>query len=200
MRFTSIKALLIRSVTIAVCLVVTFALQIQYLAGFDIDQRISLFYVPAAVITLSALTLRYVASIGIFLGYAAINFAVYRNDPANALLLSLVPPSVTLSTIALLSLASKRIGNFFKPNSTLAEIDAFDIMIFCASYGVINASYHHLLFFFDPHLGTAVSSLTAIQMMFGDLTGSFLGFVALNLGYSVLTRVVRSFGLENHKI
>ena len=195
-----IKFLIVRSAIVAATLVVTFAFQVHYLAAFDIDQRISLFYVPAAVITLSALTLRYRAAIGIFAGYAAINFFLHGNDPLGAVLLSMAPPTVTILTIALISMVSPRIGNFFKPNSTLVEVDAFDILLFCAGYGVINASLHNLLFFLDARFGTPVSALTVIQMMFGDLTGSFLGFVALNLSYSVLLRVIRSFGLGIRKV
>lgn len=182
----------IRSFIVAACLVMTFAFQVHYLSAFDIDQRISLFYIPAAVITLSALTMRYGASLGIFLGYSAVNLYGGSVNIENALLLSATPALVSMTTIAVLSLVSKRIGSFFKPNSTLIEVDAFDILFFCAGYGLINASLHHLLFYFDTSFGTPISPLSVTQMMFGDLTGSFLGFIALNLAYSTAMRFARA--------
>lgn len=191
MRIGEFKSLAIRSGLVAASLVLTFSFQIHYLAAFDVDDRVSLFYIPAAVITLSALTLRYNAAIGIFVGYAAINLVMHSTDIPSALLLSAAPALVTIATIWLLSLLFSRIGNFFSPTSTLIDIDAFDILIFCAGYGVINASLHHLLFYFDPDFATPVSLLSVTQMMFGDLTGSFLGFIALNLAYSVLSRLSR---------
>lgn len=190
MRHDQIKTRLIRSVLVAVCLIAAYLFQSRFLAMFDHDDRISLFYTPAAVITLSALTLRYHAALGIFLGYVSINLFQFGHDIPDALLLSLAPPLVTIATIAILSTASRRIGNFFKPNATLIEIDAFDILLFCAGYGLVNASLHHVLFYFDGKIGTSVSISTMLKMMFGDLTGSFLGFIILNLAYSLVTRLI----------
>lgn len=191
MRFIGFQTIAVRTALVAACLTLAYAFQIHYLSAFDIDARVSLFYIPAAVITLSALTLRYFAAVGIFIGYAAINLVEHTTDIPGALLLSAVPALVTIATISLLSVLFSRIGRFFSPTSTLIDIDAFDILLFCAGYGVINASLHHLLFYFDPGLTTPVSLLSVTQMMFGDLTGSFLGFIVLNLAYSLLIRFHR---------
>jgi hypothetical protein len=180
-----------RVMIVSLTLIAFFSFQIRYLANFDVDQRVSLFYLPAAVITLSALTLRYHAIIGIFLGYGAINLYFSGNDILSALILSLTPAIVTAATIALMSLFSYRIDKFFSPTSTLADIDAYDILLFCTGYGIINASLHHILFYFDPKFGTPVSLRSVVEMMFGDLTGSFLGFVILNLSFSILSRILR---------
>lgn len=185
---------------VSVCLMIVFAFQIHYLGAFNIDDRISLFYLPAAVITLSALTLRYHSVIGIFLGYTAINLTTGYKDLLSALVLSTTPAIVTAATIALLSMLSRRLDQFFSPTSTLADIDAIDILFFCAGYGLINASLHHLLFYFDPKLGAPVSLISVGQMMFGDLTGSFLGFIALNLCFSLLSRAIRQFGSDKSQI
>lgn len=199
MRTSKFISFLIRSGLVALCLIATFAFQVHYLSSFDIAERISLFYLPAAVITLSALTMRYGAALGIFIGYAAINLYVHGSDPTSALLLSLVPPAVMIATIAVLSILSKRIDSFFRPHSTLIEVDAFDILLFCAGYGVINASLHHILFYLDTQFATPVSPFTIGQMMFGDLTGSFLGFIALNIGYSLLVRLMRNHGTRSNR-
>lgn len=191
MRKSNMISKSVQSALVAAFLVATFAFQIRFLPVFDIDRRISLFYIPAAVITLSALTLRYAAVPGIFVGYAVINFAQNSTNPESAILLSLAPAIVTITTIVILSLTSRRMGNFLRPHSTLSEIDAFDILLFCASYGVINATLHHILFLYDADFGIPVSPMTALQMMFGDLTGSFLGFIALNLAFSIVKRIMR---------
>ena len=163
----------------------------QFSLTFNIGPRISLFYLPAAVITLSTLAFRFGATPGIFVGYLAINLASYGNFELNAVALSLAPPLVATLTIAILSVSRQRIGDFLKPQSTLSDIDAFDILLFCAAYGLINAGLHHLLFYFDQGLTGPLSFLSVLQMMFGDLTGSFLGFIALNLGYSLFARAWR---------
>ena len=192
MRIEHVSQLLIRAVIIGLCLIATFTFQIHYLSAFDVGQRISLFYIPAAVITLSALTLRQQAAFGVFLGYGVINLVMHDEYKLDAIILSLTPPVVMVLTIALLSLVSRRIGHFFGPSSTLADIDAFDILLFCAGYGIVNASLHNLLFYLDPTFATPVSALSVVQMMFGDLTGSFLGFIGLNLSYSVMSRLIRT--------
>lgn len=192
MRISQFFPSLISSGLVAGCLIATFAFQIQYLSAFDIGERISLFYLPAAVITLSALTLRYHAAIGIFIGYAAINLFDHGDAQTSALLLSVAPPLALILTIAILSLVSQRIGSFLKPNASLIDVDAFDILLFCVGYGVINASLHHILFFLDAEFATPVSPITVVQMMFGDVTGAFLGFIGLNLGYSFVSRVMRN--------
>lgn len=192
MGFSKINRFPARTGMIAGCLVAVYYFQISYLSSFDIEPRISLFYLPAAVITLSTLTFRFGATPGIFAGYLAINLSQNGILQISTLALSLAPPIVAALTTAILSVSRQRIGIFLKPRSTIADIDALDVLFFCAAYGLINTALHHLLFFIDEDLTGPVSPLSAMQMMFGDLTGSFLGFIALNLGYSIVTRVWRT--------
>lgn len=192
MQYQSFLRLIIRTGIVSTSLVTVYALQTYFLSAFDIDQRISLFYIPAAVITLSTLTLRFYAIPGIFVGYLVVNLALHGEDLISAVALSATPPLVAAATISGLSLISTRINMFLKPQATLIDVDAYDIFLFCAGYGVINTSLHHILFFLDERLSIPVSPFTALQMMFGDLTGSFLGFIALNLSFSLISRIVRA--------
>ena len=72
-------------VLLVTCLMtLTFMFQSKYLGFLSINDRVSIFYIPAAVITISSLSLGYMAAPGIFLGALIINFSLYPTMDAYA--------------------------------------------------------------------------------------------------------------------
>jgi hypothetical protein len=161
-----------------------------HLAFFDLDPRISLFYIPAGVISMSALVSPKAAPVGIFIG-ALIATRMYHPMPdfsADIPLVAIHSVAAFMAVVILYRLKSS-LDDLFRDDRGLPDIDGIDVFYFCCIYGIINTSLYQILFWFNPHYAVIFSIVTTIGMWFGDLTGSFLVFVALNLGYTALRRL-----------
>lgn len=175
---------------IAGLMIVLYRFQDIVLTHFNIDISVSLFYVPAGVITMSTLVSPVAGPIGIFMGTLFINFQKWPDIPAvDTILLSAIPSIGAVTAVIILYSFKSKLEDVFRQNKELPEIDAIDVFYFCSTYGVINAVAHQALYFSIPAFGVDATLSKAIGMWFGDLTGSFLVFIALNFGYIAWTRI-----------
>ena len=164
--------------------------QTRYLGFLDLDPHISVFYIPAGVITMSALVSPRAAPIGIFVG-ALIGTRLYHPMPEliDDIPLVGVHSLAAFAAVVLLYWLKSSLSDLFNDDRGLPDIDGIDVFYFCCIYGVINTSLYQILFAVDQNYDVKFSMLTTFGMWFGDLTGSFLVFIALNLGYILLRRV-----------
>ncbi len=181
-------------VLLVTCLMtLTFMFQSKYLGFLSINDRVSIFYIPAAVITISSLSLGYMAAPGIFLGALIINFSLYPTMDAYAnILISCVPALVSALTIAVMTIGNTKIRDFLRPGMGYTQIDAIDILYFCILHSILNTSIHQLLFFFKAEYGVQFDMFSLMSMMLGDLSGSFLIFILLNIGFTAIGRLIYS--------
>ena len=171
---------------------ITFALQSKYLPFLSINDRVSIFYIPAAVITLGSLSLGYLAALGIFLGELIINFSLYpKLDVYANVLISCVPACVCVLTIVLMTVSNKKIKAFMSPEMAYTQIDAIDIFYFCSIHSILNTFIHQFLFFLNTEYGVQFDVYALLSMMLGDLSGSFLIFILLNIGFTALGKIRR---------
>ena len=181
-------------VLLVTCLMtLTFMFQSKYLGFLSINDRVSIFYIPAAVITISSLSLGYMAAPGIFLGALIINFSLYPTMDAYAnILISCVPALVSALTIAVMTIGNTKIRDFLRPGMAYTQIDAIDILYFCILHSILNTSIHQLLFFVKTEYGVQFDMFSLMSMMLGDLSGSFLVFILLNIGFTAIGRLIYS--------
>ena len=182
---------------IAVLMVTVFLFQYRYLDFLSLTDRIAIFYLPAAVITIGSLLFGYYASIGIFLGCAFLNFYLSPElHFASNLALSVIPGLTSALTLLFTTLTNRHIKGFLAPKVRYSDIDAIDILYFCIVHAVINTFSHQALFKLIPELSSPEDLGLAFSMLLGDLTGSFLVFVMLNLLFSAfkpfIFRLVRA--------
>ena len=178
---------------VALLLTTTFAVQRNCLDALDVNSRVSIFYIPAAVITIASLTLGYRAAIGIFLGGLVINFWLYPHvSPVSNILISLVPALVCALTIFIMRIANGKLGIFLRPGMGYTDIDAIDVLYFCILHSVLNTSIHQFIYYCNSEYDAKSDVYNFFSMMLGDLTGSFLVFVLLNLGFTALKIMIRA--------
>lgn len=177
------------TIGIAALFCIANVIQRQLLYTLSIGPRSSLFYLPAAVITLGSLVSPVAALSGIFLGSLLMNWlAGDLTHSLDIVLFSFVP--TLAASIAVVSTAyfNQRFRDFHSPQDRFSQIDAIDIFYFCSLYAIINVSLSKLLFYYEIQDPIAFPPIMVLGMAFGDLTGSFLVFIVLNVTFSLYTR------------
>ena len=184
-----LKGYAVKVVVIAALTWLAHHFQNMHLEFLDIDPHISLFYIPAGVITMAALVSPQAAPIGIFLGAIA-STRMYHPMPDFMLdiPLALIHSLASFAAVAILYALEAKLEDLFRDDRGLPDIDGIDVFYFCCIYGIINTALYQILFAIDPRYDVHFSAITTLGMWFGDLTGSFLVFIALNLGYILLRR------------
>lgn len=148
-----------------------------------------MFYLPAAIITLGSLVSPIPALVGIFFGQLISN--AQADDLSRSLdvvLISCVPMISAGAAVASTAFFNPRFREFHRPQERFSQIDAIDIFYFCCLYAIINVSLSKLLFHFEIQNPVAFPPIIVLGMAFGDLAGSFLVFVFLNLSFSLYLR------------
>ena len=180
--------ILFNALSVFILMIFMVAVQVIWINDFVTIDQICLFYVPAMGVVLSVLVFSYQALFGVFLGICVSN--VFVTDYAGFYQLmgmSLVP---TLSAAAALYMSvrsNKNIRNFLGPAPLASEIDALDIFYFCTVYAMINSIIPPVYGFFLSETGRSGSFIHLAGTMFGNLSGAFLGFVIVNVGYSLFS-------------
>ena len=183
-----------RKITMVACLmVISFTFQHTCLQFININDRVAIFYLPASVITLSSLTLGVPASIGILFGCLAVNMTMIPGASGlEKLIISCIPALSSFGALSVMIRSNQRIRDLMRPSTSFSDIDAFDILSFCGLYSVFNTSSHQFLFAINSDFNAPPDVRSVLGMFFGDLTGSFLVFIVLNLIFSLVRRASSS--------
>lgn len=183
---------LLKIAVIAALMAVTYRPCEVYLGFLNIDPHISLFYIPAGIITLATLGSPKFGPIGIFFGA----LIAYQSPWSSVTIfeqitLASIPAFSALLAVAVLYSAKSKLSEMFHDNKLIMEIDGLDVFYFCCAYGFFNTGAHHLIYIINGNYAMTLSITKAIGMWFGDLTGSFLVFIGLNIAYSIWIRFHR---------
>eukprot|EP01037_Dinobryon_pediforme_P011905 gene11911-11997_t len=179
-------------VFVALLMTLTFVFQQKYLGFLGLNDRVSIFYIPAAVITLSALTLGYVSVPGIFLAGLLINFYLYPDIHfLSNVAVALVPATVSAITLCFMTLTNRNIASLLSPSIAFSKVNVFDVLYFCLVHAILNTSIHQLLYLYNPVFDVKFDKFVVFGMMLGDITGSYLVFIMLNLMFSLVSRLLR---------
>ena len=150
---------------------------------------------PATVVVLTALVFSYHASSGIFLGTLISNYIALDHQYMYKIVgLALIPAFAGVLSVFIARKTNKNIRNFFSLSPIRSDIDGLDVFYFCLLYASINSALllaYNICDQATPNIEMLVGVLTGL---FGQLTGSFLGFVVLNFGYSVSKKLLPSRG------
>lgn len=178
------------SISIALLLCLASTIQKSALAFLSFGPRASLFYLPAAVITLGSLVSPVSAMIGIVTGAMLFNsFNRTFEHLGDMVLVSTVPALAAGFAVVTTYLFSPRFREFHQPKDRFSQIDGLDIFYFCSLYAFSNLALSEFLNYFTNQDPIEFPPMTVFGMIFGDLTGSFLGFVAINLLFSLYIRL-----------
>ena len=177
---------------VAALMTLTFIFQQKYLGFLGLNDRVSIFYIPAAVITLSGLTLGYISVAGLFLAGLTLNFYLYPDIHfLSNVVISAVPATVSALTLLIMSLTNRNIASLLSPAVAFSDVDVFDVLYFCLMHAILNTSIHQALFSYNPVFGVKFDLFTAGGMLLGDVAGSYLIFILFNLAFSLVSSVVR---------
>lgn len=167
-------------------------LQHSVFIAFCINSHIAFFSLPAAVMTLAALVTPFIAMPGLFIGNLVVNY-IYDTGPNQLDLItqSLIP----VLAIAIVLVTTFRLcppfREFHQSDDRLSRIDAIDIFYFCVLYAVVDGILWKLAIGFELIDQDPFPVAMIGIKMFGNLTGSFLVFVAINLMFSLYIRLRR---------
>ena len=177
------------SLTVFVLTIVVAAVQVIWINDFVTIDHLCLFYVPAMVVVLSMLIFSYRALIAVFLGMCVSNIVTFQPVGFYQLLgMSLVPVLAGAAALYISVHTNKNIRNFLGPAPLASEIDALDIFYICAIYATINALIPLACGLFVSDTDLPISFIDLAGTIFGNLSGAFLGFVCVNVGYSLFSR------------
>jgi hypothetical protein len=104
------------------------------------------------------------------------------------LLTSLVPPIASGLAILITIYLNPRFREFHESQDRFSELDAIDIFYFCVLYATFNVCLSEVIDYFQNDGSLNIVPGQIFAMAFGDLTGSFLVFVFLNIGFTQITR------------
>ena len=170
---------------------IVFTVQIIWIIGFVTIDDLCLFYLPAMVVVLTALIFSYTALLGVFLGNLICTYLTLNSLQFYSLVtLSAVPALSGAIAIFMCSHTNKNIREFLGSAPSGSEIDALDIFYFCAVYSIV----HSLILFLYGGFGQGASIEVIINqtcgILFGNLSGSFIGFIGVNLVYTFVNRAL----------
>ena len=180
--------------TIALCVVILYCIsdiiQKHALYAFSFGPASTLFYLPAAVITLGSLISPIASLGGIFVGAFICNYLVHDvSHFFEVMLVSLVPVIAAATAVISTCYFNPRFRDFHHLKERFSQIDAIDIFYFCSLYSVINVSLLKLILYFGIQDPVAFPPVMVLAMAFGDLTGSFLVFIILSLLFSLYLKL-----------
>jgi len=168
-----------------------FIVQVTWLNDLVTVDHVCLFFLPAMVVVLAALVLSYHALGGVFVGMCIGNYYTLESVQWYRLLgMSAVPAISGMISIYVSSGTNKNIRDFLDVVPSISEIDALDILYFCVIYSISNSVLYGLNSLTDYVQGNHFTLTYFLGTLFGELSGSFIGFVMLNLGYSLISRLV----------
>ena len=175
---------------VATLMVVAFYLQRKCLGIFKLHDHVSLFYIPAAVTTLSSLMIGYPAAIGVFLGGLAINFYLYPHLHAGSnIAVAFIPALVAVITLIATSLTNRTAAAMRHIRLDYSKITIFEVFSFCLIYSIFNTIIYQFLYINDLELGVPFDVIMFVGLTLGDLSGSFLVFLLINLGRIAFKRL-----------
>lgn len=188
------KEKLYTNLVIAVCIFIAQYVQTNLLYNLYIAENTSLFYLPAVVVIIATLIAPYYSALGLFVGETiAIWLVVPNNDFISAALKASFMAAGSLLTAMLLIRFSKTFKLIDGPKANLDHLDAYDVMLACAIYAIITNIIFRV--YFVHYIGISQSYSLFGLRIFGDFTGAFLIFIALNfcyLAYSFVRRRLNS--------
>jgi len=181
--------ILLDTLTVFIFTIFVAAVQVIWINDFVTIDQLCLFYVPAMVVVLSMLIFSYRALFGVFLGMCVSNIVTFQPVGFYQLLgMSLVPALAGAAALYISVRTNKNIRNFLGPAPLASAIDALDIFYICAIYATINSLIPLACRLFVSEIGLPVSLIQLAGTIFGNLSGAFLGFVCVNVGYSLFSR------------
>ena len=89
-----------------------------------------------------------------------------------------------------MSLTNRNIASLLSPAIAFSKVNVFDVLYFCMVHAVLNTSIHQLLYLYNPIYGVKFDKFMVAGMMLGDISGSYLIFILLNLVFSLVSRLL----------
>ena len=157
---------------------------------FALGPRSSLFYLPAAVVVLGSLVTPLASMAAIFLGNFAFQSVLdAQGNDIDIMFNSLIPVIASGLAVLMTVYINPRFRDFHSPQNRFSQIDAIDIFYFCVIYATFNVCLSEALVYIQDHGQMNIIPSQIFAMAFGDLTGSFLVFIGLNLSFSAFIRL-----------
>eukprot|EP01037_Dinobryon_pediforme_P009528 gene9528-9604_t len=130
------------------------------------------------VVVLTALIFSYNASSGIFIGTLINNYITLDHVQIYRLLgLSVIPALSGALSVYIASQTNRNIRDFFGSAPTGSEIDGLDVFYFCLLYACLNTAALLIFNALDQQAQSSDMLSGILAGLFGQLSGSFMGFV-----------------------